>query len=472
MADPIDSIIDVQISVSDINPAQEGFGVPLILSQHSVGVGGPLVRSYTSLDGIQGDGHDMNGSVYTLAAKMFGQRPRPPRVKVGRRSATWTFVAELVCSVTTTGYVYRFTIKLGLFISQEITYTVTVGQSAADVMTAIAALITAASGTGPFGAGGPFGPYTFGAAYAGGKITFTAGQTGYLYAFGASQEVGGPGGTTAPTGGLPASMTFKDVSLVAGVAADLSAVLTQDRAWYALALDQQSSPAVLAVAPMVEALRKVFVTDTSDSECLNPGSTTDVMAALRAGNYNRTFAMWNPHGSNRAGVALLGGRLTAQPGSDTWFGKNLRGVASYELTDTQAQAVLNKNGNLYLTIAEVGCTQNGTMAGGEFADIVRGVDWLVARIKERIFRLFLNNDKVPFTDAGIATVKQEIDAQLEIASGDSVKLIVPGSYTVTVPKAKDVDAEDKRRRRLTNVVFAGDLQGAIHFVGIRGTLTP
>jgi hypothetical protein len=100
---------------------------------------------------------------------------------------------------------------------------------------------------------------------------------------------------------------------------------------------------------------------------------------------------------------------------------------------------------------------------------MRGTDWLAARIQERVYTLLLNNDKLPYTDAGIQAVRGEILAQLDQGIARDFIAADP-KPTCTVPLASAVSAADKGTRTLNDVTFRATLAGAIHKVAIEGEL--
>jgi hypothetical protein len=266
-------------------------------------------------------------------------------------------------------------------------------------------------------------------------------------------------------------LTVEDTTAVVGLVADLAAVTLEDPGFYGLLLDNGSKAAALAIAAVVETQQRLLLVDTSDTECTNPASTTDVLYLLEALAYGRTFAQYDANVGQFLAAALAAQRFTANPGSDTWAFKTLAGVFPSVLNTTKVGAVEGKHGNIYTTIADINVTQYGWTPGGQFVDVVRGIDWLTATIQQRVFALFLNNEKVPYTDPGIALIMNEISAQLKIASVPPYNLITP-AYTVTGPKVANVTGADKIARILRNVRFTGQLQGAVHSVVIVGVLTP
>lgn len=167
--------------------------------------------------------------------------------------------------------------------------------------------------------------------------------------------------------------------------------------------------------------------------------------------------------------AWMGGQLPKAPGSITWKFKTLTGITPDVLTATAVNNVKGKNCNVYETIAGVSMAHEGVVASGEFIDIVRGVDWIQARISENVFSLLANADKIPYTDPGAEMIKTVIQALLEQAVDSNV--LVENTINITAPKVADVDPADKANRYLPDIKFGADLAGAIHKVKIAGKLS-
>lgn len=55
---------------------------------------------------------------------------------------------------------------------------------------------------------------------------------------------------------------------------------------------------------------------------------------------------------------------------------------------------------------------DGRVMSGEYINIVHGIDWLHVRIQERLFRLLMINEKIPYTAKVVDLVRCEILAQL------------------------------------------------------------
>ncbi len=305
--------------------------------------------------------------------------------------------------------------------------------------------------------------------------TFTVGVRAPVVAVGSS---GTHVACTAPAGELHSFAATENLSLTTatadpGIAADLAAIAAFDNAWYGLALDSQGKAEIEAAAAWVEPARKIFVAQTADAACGDPSSNSDVLFDLKATGYARTLGVFYPAlGAEDAqlAAALLGNRLPADPGSDTWAYKTLVGVRVRPVSSTVHDAVLAKNGNTYEAPAGTGITYPGVTAAGEFMDVTRGLDWFRARMQERILAAQTANAKIPFTDAGIAILVTETRAQL--TEGVRVGLFdVTPKPVVTAPRAIEVDTTDRQNRNLPSLSFSAKLAGAIHSMTVSGTVS-
>ena len=121
----------------------------------------------------------------------------------------------------------------------------------------------------------------------------------------------------------------------------------------------------------------------------------------------------------------------------------------------------------------------GKVLGGEWADIIRFRDWLKSDMQARLTNVFVNNAKVPFTDAGIALVHSAIRESLTEGQNrggvapdeyDVDGTLIPG-YETSVPSAASIPASMKASRKLFGPSFRARLNGAIHFTEITGSMT-
>lgn len=257
------------------------------------------------------------------------------------------------------------------------------------------------------------------------------------------------------------------------VATDLTLIESIDNDWYALACIDRDPDVVLDVAAWIESRIKIFGTASANPNIVNVAAgvdTTTLAARFKILGYSRSFVMYHQNADeDYPECAWFGRVLPLDPGSETWKFKELNGIPYSPLTSTQSKNAMDKSANTYEYIAGRGMTANGTMASGEYIDIIRGIDWLTSTIQINVFNVLLNNNKVSYTDAGIAVIEAEVRRALQRGIDQDFIAESP-EPTVTVPKAADVPPNDKANRILRNVRFQATVAGAIHAVNIQGNL--
>lgn len=431
----LEDIVNLTITAASKTPSRPGFGTPLFACYKVPASFTNRVREYGSLTELTDAGFLVTDPAYLMASKAFSQNPRPRKVKIGRRALPFTKIFRLKVTTNAVGEVYKVTAGT----QAEVSYTVPAGPpTTTAIATSIAALITG-----------------------GGWTATTSTDTIIL---------------TAAAGALPnvknwtTNFQASDTTADPGIATDLAAIIAESSDWYGLCLDSSSKLESVAAAAWVEANKKVAAWDTSDYEVTNAGSTTDIAYVLKAASYMRSMPILNQNELlSYSGPALLGNRFPFSPGSDTWAFKTLAGVTVSVLTDGQISAALAKNCTVYTTVAGIPITQFGRSSGGEWMDVTRFIDWLGSEIKIRVFSLFANNQKVPFTDLGVDMVISVITGALQdgITVGGLAATPAP---TVTAPLVADVSTIDRGNRNLPGIEFKARLAGAIHAVVINGSL--
>lgn len=265
----------------------------------------------------------------------------------------------------------------------------------------------------------------------------------------------------------------------AGEAIDtaLSAISDAFDDFYGVILLDRDPAKQQAVAAWVESRRKLFVTASNQPGIVGSAFSpppivgpVDLATQLRWDNRNRTALLYSSvlGAADWPDAAWLARQLSTPPGTETWMFKTLAGVTVSGLSATQSQNARSKNANTYESVGGASITREGKVASGEFIDVMHGVDWLQARLTERVFSRLVNLPKVPFTDAGVAVFESEIRAQLSTA----VELgVLAGQPTVTVPRVRDVSANDRANRFLPDIRFSAVLAGAVHAVTVRGVVS-
>jgi len=277
--------------------------------------------------------------------------------------------------------------------------------------------------------------------------------------------------------------TFKPPTIKIGEWAALDAadvalgkILVADSDWYGLCMSSAVKADIELVAPLIEAQRKIFIARSTDDAIFTSG-TTDVAYVLKAAGYDRTALICKKDAvTDYPDAAWLGEMLPQDPGSATWKFKTLKGVTVDNITEAEkAFAIRNeagtgKNANTYSSVGGVGITEEGSMASGEFIDVIQGVDYITARIKERVYFRMVNLPKIPYTNAGVAIIIAEVNAVLQNAIAIGILRDDPAPI-ISAPDVQDVDPIDRGNRYLPDVKFEAQLAGAIHKTKIQGTVT-
>lgn len=184
----------------------------------------------------------------------------------------------------------------------------------------------------------------------------------------------------------------------------------------------------------------------------------------------RVFTIFKEDKNDFPAAAWMGRMLTQAPGSTSWAFKELIGVKKSKLSTDKVTTLKEATINRHIDINKRGVTLDGKVMSDEYIDIVHGIDWLHVRIQERLFRLLMINEKIPYTLKGIDLVRSEIMAQLKDAVHRGLLAPEPEPQ-VSTPLLDEIDPGARGQRKLPNVSFSGRLAGAIHEIEIRGTVT-
>ncbi len=265
------------------------------------------------------------------------------------------------------------------------------------------------------------------------------------------------------------------------VAESMAQICSVDNDWYGICYVDRTPEKILEMAEWAEAHTKLYGVAVSEADAKQQGVDTDTGSKLKAKNYFRTFIFWHADaGSEFPEAAVMSRCFTVYPGGETWANKKLSGITTDNLTETEYNTLTAKNYNTFERFADsVSITQNGITCAGEWIDIIRFRDWLVETIKTEEFNMLINREKLPFTDEGIAMVEGVLNKVLKLGQDrggiapteydeDGTKNV---GYTISVPKASSISANDKAKRRLTGITFQARLAGAIHAMDIKGSLT-
>ena len=272
------------------------------------------------------------------------------------------------------------------------------------------------------------------------------------------------------------NLLFEDLTPDPGLAADITAINTLGSTdYYGICMDSRGQGEISGLAAVVETDMKIFGYATKDYEVPTVGAG-DIMTTLSGNNYDRSFGMSFDEDSDMSDypeVAWMAERLSSEPGDATWaFTSSLSGVVASPFTGAQEGFIEGKEGNHYTTTAGIDHTFPGTVASGEFIDIITLTDWAVARTQEAVFGLQVGAGKVPYTDQGVKQIKAQVFSVLrrqmkEDDSGGFIK----GSETWDATAVADLSTANKTIRHMPDLTAGVLFTNAIHTVGLALTMT-
>lgn len=218
---------------------------------------------------------------------------------------------------------------------------------------------------------------------------------------------------------------------------------------------------------------------TESNEKLCVCETTGISASPVSDAMFRTAVIHATKENDCVNAAYAAKFLSYEPGSELWAYKSLSTVEAQSLSTTDISSLESRNVSYYTTIGSQAMVQGGKVSAGEWIDTIRFRDWLKTQIQQNVINLLLSLSKVPYTDPGIGLVQNAVTAALDAGveaggiarpSSDETTGTVTPSYTITVPKAAELDAATRKTRVLPKVKWTAQLAGALIAVEIGGTL--
>ena len=271
-----------------------------------------------------------------------------------------------------------------------------------------------------------------------------------------------------------------------------NAIANEDGAgWYAMIITSRTKADQIELAAWAEANEKLAGVASSDTGII-ASTTSDIAATLQSSSYNRCWTFFHPTCDGTTNdtwpdAAWFGYCLPKTPGSLVWAYKQLSGIPAVSLTETEQVNLFGKNCNTVLvfggqtmTISRdvMNAQKGGLVASGEWIDNMRFTDWLKVEIQGNIADLFVNSDKIPYTDSGLTLIEGRIRKALDqgiINGGIAVNTDEDKygglKYEVVIPQVKNVNFSDKAARKVKNITFQADFAGAAVHASIAGVLT-
>ncbi len=445
----LDDIVSIVITRESDTVTRQGFGTYGIIAEFATSKTSPTFaryRTYASLEEMITDGWEVTDKVYLMAQAVFSQNPKISSIFVGRKDSgddTWAEALAAIKEANNDWYCFS------IVASQASTTVFNI-----DFVTSNS-IVATVNGT------------------ACDAVAFTTDQETTMGLLKAEIEGQIPNSIVTVVASDTSFRTLQ-IEIFGSQVTAVSFVTTGGATQPTASTTYVNEDDYKAVAAWAETQKKLFFFASSSSGILDGSSTTDVAAFLHTAMYERTVCAYDPkaqgNGSTEQYIesAWPGECLPFDVGSQTWAYKTLAGISPYALTSAQRTAALAKKANLYMTVAGVNITEQGTVASGEYIDIMRGIDALASGIQETIFSSLISSRKIPFTDEGIQVVVGLLKSVLNQFTDDG--FLVKSSIVVTAPLAASVSSANKTTRLLPDITFTANPQGAIHKTQIAGKL--
>lgn len=445
----IEDIVSVTITSNGRGVDRASFGIPMVAGSLTFN-DASLAKLYDSgkvLSAITADSSVVVGDkTYRALQAIAAQSPKPRKVVVGALPSVVTQTFDLTVLSSADGD-YTVTVQNGTAAPRVFTYAAS-SETETQIATGLAALINA-DGALTSTSAGPV-------------ITVTA---------------------TTPALGVYEHLVdldldkfaFTEQTAAGSVVAELQAIRAARSDWYGVVVARPlAEAAAAAVAADVETQEELFFHTSYDS---GERTGTGIADDLGGSSLQRSVVMYSDEQDEEKAAGWMSYGFSRDPGSITWAFKRIA-LASVDAFDSTEESAMDADVcNRYVDLAGLPVAYPGKVAGDEWIDTIRGRDWLVARLRERITNILANSPKVPYTQGGADLLGNAVEAQLRegIAQGYLSGEPLSGldgdpPFVVNVPVVSEIDSATKATRVLPDIAFTARLAGAIHAVQIEGVI--
>ncbi|RID87055.1 DUF3383 family protein [Peribacillus asahii] len=235
--------------------------------------------------------------------------------------------------------------------------------------------------------------------------------------------------------------------------------------WYFLLTTDATNVEQTAVADYVESQKyKIYVTKAT--------AAAD-RTAFKTKAYDRTVVFYHTIVAEEPDAALVGELGSQTVGSITWKFKTLKGITPLDLTKTELNAIHTDKAIAYVTKAGIRQTSEGTVASGEYIDVIHGKDWVKTDMENNIQTAFANNPKLSFDARGISVLNGQATTTLLRGVTNGIIAVDDDEnplFTVKTKSRLETPVAERAARVYKGLSFSFQLAGAIHTAEISGEI--
>ena len=248
----------------------------------------------------------------------------------------------------------------------------------------------------------------------------------------------------------------------------------KDNSWYIFLTDrtedeyieklsefaQDSEPAEAALVSGEDDHRKIYFAGTSSKSI--------------TGIKGRSVIVYTDKADECIEAAYLGAVAPWYPRHVTWKFKMPQGITAPELTAAEINDLDKNHINYVSDEYKNNYIKNGVCADGEWIDSVLGGDWIARDMRNELYKVFVENAVVPYTDDGFNLIGMAVfrtlnrAVQYGIIASDSDS--GTGIYRVSIPARSTASEEQIRNRIMPDITWEAQLEGAVHGIMTRGIL--
>lgn len=245
-----------------------------------------------------------------------------------------------------------------------------------------------------------------------------------------------------------------------GIAVEgLKAVLAENSDWFFLTCTDNSVETIKGLSELVAVENKMYAVTVNKLEDTK---------TLEEEIFDNTFVYYNDDVDSFVAEAIAV-VMSYNIGGRTAKFKQLQNVKAANISLTELNNLHKNNMQSYITKLGVNQTSEGKVLSGEYIDIVLGEYWVRFRMEEALQRLALTQEKIPYTNKGIAMIVGEVNKVLSRAVDQGI--VEDGQYKVDYKLREDVPSNEVALRKYNYVRWTAMLQGAIHTGQISGIIT-
>lgn len=291
-------------------------------------------------------------------------------------------------------------------------------------------------------------------------------------------------------------VTIDGTPTAAELQTQLDSLYDADAEWYWIGIDAalRDTAQLDGLVAWTQAKNKFALIDSNDVLHESAADTTNI-SARHKGTVDRTATFYHTDAAEYGGYALaasLGTRNFDEADSAyTAKFKFLAGVSPINKNSAAVQAITGFTpalgqslvaGHMANTYVDIGgrffVTEGSTLTPNVFIDEIHATDWIIARTEEETLNVLLNNDRIPFDDAGMETLASGARQVMRSAFRAGIvanDIDSSGNYSPAVqfiiPSVFDVAPSQRKARIAPPIQVIFRYPGAVHYTTINYQMT-